>query len=91
MTEAKADDTVQSNSPVLVHSQMKDISADENLVTFKSINGTLLLTGFHADGQNHMQASNTADKGQKMGEVGGFEPCGGKSSIENPFVLLSTL
>ncbi|XP_073275884.1 uncharacterized protein [Primulina huaijiensis] len=67
--EAKADDKLQLNSPVLDHCQMKDISSEENLENFEIINETNLLTG-------RLEASNNADMDQKMGEAGGFEPCG---------------
>ncbi|XP_075517127.1 uncharacterized protein LOC142551657 [Primulina tabacum] len=67
--EAKADDKVQLNSPVLDHCQMKDISSEENLENFEIINETNLLTGC-------LEVSNNADMDQKMGEAGGFEPCG---------------
>lgn len=58
---------------------MKDISAEENLENFEIIIETNLLTGY-------LEASNNADMGQEMGEAGGFEPCGGKYSLNKKIV-----
>ncbi|KZV52672.1 hypothetical protein F511_21052 [Dorcoceras hygrometricum] len=68
---AKADDTVQSSSPVLDHSQMKDNSAEEDLQTFEPLDKTNLLTGVLVEGQNHTEKSSTLEMGQKMGEAEG--------------------